>query len=74
MPFTDLEPVKEPEIPATLQEIQLRHQASNDAVDVPTGTKGKHGGAKRTRLHDFLQKQRAVRLMTKGRHATQTKL
>ncbi|KAJ8045382.1 WD repeat-containing protein on Y chromosome [Holothuria leucospilota] len=74
LPFTDLEPVKEPEIPATLQEIQLRHQASNDAVDVPTGTKGKHGGAKRTRLHDFLQKQRAVRLMAKGRHAAQTKL
>lgn len=74
LPFTDLEPVKEPDVPASLQEIQLRHHtSSSDAVDVPTGTKGKHGGAKRTRLQEFLQKQRTVRMITKGRQLAQGK-
>ncbi|XP_071834643.1 cilia- and flagella-associated protein 337-like isoform X2 [Apostichopus japonicus] len=74
LPFTDLAPVKEPDVPASLQEIQLRHHtSSSDAVDVPTGTKGKHGGAKRTRLQEFLQKQRTVRMITKGRQLAQGK-
>ena len=69
LPFTDLAPVKEPSVPQTIHEIQLRQQQSSDNVgNIPGGGghgKGKQGkqGNKRSRLQEFLQKHRAVKMI-----------
>ena len=69
LPFTDLAPVQEPLVPQTIHEIQLRHQQSSDQVgNAPGGCghgKGKQGkqGGKRSRLQEYLQKHRAVKLL-----------
>ncbi|XP_022093005.1 WD repeat-containing protein on Y chromosome-like isoform X2 [Acanthaster planci] len=72
LPFTDLEPVEEIKMPTTLQEIHLRQQQSIEAMrgveNGPAGaTIGKKHGGKRSRLQEFLQKQKAVRILTKGK-------
>ncbi|XP_033640138.1 WD repeat-containing protein on Y chromosome-like [Asterias rubens] len=72
LPFNELEPVQEVKAPATLQEIQLRHQQSLEAMrgmenSMVAGLLGKKHGGKRSRLQEFLQKQKAVRLLTKGK-------
>ncbi|XP_041468554.1 WD repeat-containing protein on Y chromosome-like isoform X2 [Lytechinus variegatus] len=77
LPFTNLTPVKDPTVPATLQEIQLRHQSSDDTMNnqLVGGPAGqlKRGG-KKSRLHEFIQKHRAVKLMQKrGSKQAQTK-
>ncbi|XP_071485402.1 WD repeat-containing protein on Y chromosome-like [Diadema antillarum] len=70
LPFTDLAPVRETTVPTTLQEIQLRHQGSDDAMNnqLAGGQAGQlKRGVKKSRLQEFIQKQRAVRILTKGR-------
>ena len=72
LPFNELELVQEVKAPATLQEIQLRHQQSLEAMrgmenSMVAGLLGKKHGGKRSRLQEFLQKQKAVRLLTKGK-------
>ncbi|XP_038078621.1 WD repeat-containing protein on Y chromosome-like isoform X2 [Patiria miniata] len=72
LPFTDLEPVEEIKVPTTLHEIQLRQQQSMEAMrgaenGLAGGALGKKHGGKRSRLQEFLQKQKAVRILTKGK-------
>lgn len=79
LPFTDLEPVHEPSVPQTIHEIQLRHQQSSDQVGNAQGGighgKGKQGkqGGKRSRLQEYLQKHRAVRLISRGQKPSSMK-
>ncbi|XP_071962420.1 WD repeat-containing protein on Y chromosome-like [Antedon mediterranea] len=62
LPFTNLAPIKEITVPITLQEMHLRqHQAASDAAD--TGGKGT---GKRSRLQEFLNKQRTIKAMCRS--------
>ncbi|XP_030855252.1 WD repeat-containing protein on Y chromosome isoform X3 [Strongylocentrotus purpuratus] len=68
LPFTNLTPVKDPTVPASLQEIQLRNQSSDDTMNNPLagGPAGQlKRGVKKSRLQEFIQKHRAVKMMQK---------
>ncbi|XP_033123331.1 WD repeat-containing protein on Y chromosome-like isoform X2 [Anneissia japonica] len=68
LPFTNLAPIKEITMPATLQEMHLRQQQSSaDAAE--NNTSGGKGTGKRYRIQEFLNKQRAVKALSRGKHS-----